>query len=48
MNPKALKLIAKLAVMAVSSLLIGTIVKGEKEAQQRINDHFDPKSTQEN
>lgn len=40
-NPKVLKLVAHTATMLIGSVLIGTLVKAEKEAHQRINDHFE-------
>lgn len=41
-NPKTLKLALHIVTMLTGSLLVGTIVKAEKEAHQRIKTHFTP------
>lgn len=42
MNPKFARMIVKLAVMGVGSVLIGTIVKAEKKLGDRIDAHYAP------
>lgn len=40
MNPKLVKMIAKIAVMGIGSVMIGQIIKTEKNLQERIDEHF--------
>lgn len=46
-NPKIAKQLAKLALMGLGSLLIGTIIKAEKKLEQRIDDHYAEPETEQ-
>jgi hypothetical protein len=47
MNPKLTKLLAKGALMVVSSVLITQMMKADKALSQRIDEHFDNSDAQD-
>jgi hypothetical protein len=48
MNPKLLKPVFKIALALATSVLVGTLIKAEKEAGERIDAYFENKEDQDN
>jgi hypothetical protein len=48
MNPKLLKMLAKGTLAVAGSILIGSLIKAEKEAGERIDAYFETKEDQDN
>lgn len=42
MNPKLLQTAARIAIFVTSSLVIGTTIKLERSANEKIKQHFNP------
>lgn len=47
MNPKLLKMVAKFGLGLVGSAVIGTLIKLERQAGDRIDNYFDDSKTTE-